>query len=71
MGTLKARAEGGEAYDQMIGQGNAEGNAVVQAAIGALTEQTTAIEKVVAVLDLDPIAFAGSDSLDNPAAVFQ
>lgn len=71
MGTLKARAEGGEAYDQMIGQGNAEGNAVVQTAIDALTEQTAAIEKVVAVLDLDPIAFAGSDSLDNPAAVFQ
>lgn len=67
MGTLKARAEDGEAYDQMIGQGNA----VVQAAIDALTEQTAAIEKVVAVLDLDPIAFAGSDSFDNPAAVFQ
>src|SRR3546814_429728 len=30
---MKSRAEGGEAYDQMIGADNAEGNAVVQAVI--------------------------------------
>ena len=33
MEAIKARAEGGEAYDQQIGEGNAEGNATVQAAI--------------------------------------
>lgn len=76
MGALKDRAdkspaEGGEAYDQMIGEGNAEGNAVVQAAIDGLTNQTKGIEAAVAVLGLEPIAFEGSDSLDSPEAVFE
>ncbi|WP_298817485.1 imelysin family protein [uncultured Roseibium sp.] len=68
---MKTRAEGGEAYDQMIGEGNEEGNAVVQAAVDALVDQTTSIERVVKVLELDEIAFEGSDSLDNPGAVFE
>ncbi len=68
---MKARADGGEAYDQMIGEGNDEGNAVVQAAVDALVDQTTSIERVVKVLELDDIAFEGSDSLDNPGAVFE
>jgi putative iron-regulated protein len=68
---LKARAETVEAYDQMIGEGNVEGNAVVQAAIDALVAQVPAIERAVAALELGTIAFEGSDSLDNPTAVFQ
>jgi putative iron-regulated protein len=68
---MKARAEGGEAYDQMLGEGNDEGNAVVQAAIDALVDQTASIERVVKALELDEIAFEGSDSLDNPGAVFE
>ncbi len=68
---MKARAESGEAYDQMIGEGNDEGNAVVQAAVDALVDQTASIERVVKVLELDDIAFEGSDSLDNPGAVFE
>jgi len=68
---LRSRAETVEAYDQMIGEGNEEGNAVVQAAIDALIAQTRSIERAVAVLGLDEIAFEGSDSLDNPNAVFQ
>ncbi len=71
MAALKARAENGEAYDQMIGPDNAAGNAVVQNAIDALTSQTQTIEKVVAAMALEPIAFMGSDSLDDPEAVFQ
>lgn len=71
MSTLKQRAESVEAYDQMIGPDNPEGNAVVQAAIDALTVQTKAIEAAVAALGLQPIAFEGSDSLDDPEAVFQ
>ncbi len=71
MNAMKARAEGGEAYDQMIGEGNAEGNAVVQAAIDALVDQTKSIEAAVAALELGAIEFEGSDSLDNPEAVFQ
>lgn len=68
---MKARAEGGEAYDQMIGEGNDAGNAVVQAAVDALIDQTKSIERVVKALDLEEVAFEGSDSLDNPNAVFQ
>ena len=71
MAALKLRAETVEAYDQMIGPDNPQGNAVVQAAIDALTVQTKTIEKIVAELGLQPIAFEGSDSLDDPEAVFQ
>lgn len=71
MGVMKARAEGGEAYDQMIGQGNEEGNAVVQAAIDGLVDQTRSLERVIVALDLSGIELEGSDSLDNPEAVFE
>ena len=72
MGVLKARAdEGVEAYDQMIAFGNAEGNAVVQDGIDALVAQTRAIEGLVAALGAAEIGVEGSDSLDNPGAVFQ
>ena len=71
MAIMRARAESVEAYDQMIGEGNDEGNAIVQAAIDGLVDQTRSIERAVALLDLDAIAFEGSDSLDNPTAVFQ
>lgn len=71
MEAIKARAEGGEAYDQQIAEGNAEGNATVQAAIDALVDQTKSIERAVAALKLDAIAFEGSDSLDAPDKVFQ
>ncbi|MDA7947507.1 MAG: peptidase [Hyphomicrobiaceae bacterium] len=69
MSTMVKRAETVEAYDQMIGEGNKEGNAVVQAAIDALLGQTKAIERAVATLDLKAIEFEGSDSLDNPEKV--
>lgn len=68
---LKARADEGEAYDQMIGEGNEAGNAVVQAAIDGLVNQTKSIERAVGALKLDAVAFEGSDSLDNPGSVFQ
>lgn len=71
MAIMRARAESIEAYDQMIGEGNAQGNATVQAAIDGLIDQTRSVERVVALLELDAIAFEGSDSLDNPTAVFQ
>ena len=71
MEAIQARAVGGEAYDQQIGEGNAEGNAAVQAAIDALVDQTKSIERAVAALKLDAIAFEGSDSLDSPDKVFE
>jgi len=60
-----------EAYDQMIGEGNQEGNDVIQAAIDALIDQTRSIERVAAKLELGEVAIEGSDSLDNPDAVFE
>ncbi|MEN9895854.1 MAG: hypothetical protein RIR97_1706, partial [Pseudomonadota bacterium] len=46
MDTMVDRAEKIEAYDQMIAEGNTDGNAVVQAAIDGLIDQTTTIERV-------------------------
>ena len=71
MAAMKARAESVEAYDQMIGEGNTEGNAVVQAAIDGLVAQTRPIERAVVALGLGAIEIEGSDSLDNPDAVFE
>lgn len=71
MEAMQKRAEGGEAYDQQIGEGNKDGNATVQAAIDALVDQTKSIERAVNALKLDAIAFEGSDSLDAPDKVFQ
>lgn len=71
MGEMVARGEAGEAYDQMIGEGNDEGNAVVLAAIDALVDQTTSIERIVAQLELGDVSIEGSDSLDSPNSVFQ
>jgi putative iron-regulated protein len=68
---LVERARTIEAYDQMLAADNDEGNATVQAVIDALTAQTRSIERAVTVLEIEPIAFEGSDSLDNPEAVFQ
>ncbi len=61
----------GIAYDQLIGEENETGNRKVMAAIQALLNQTKAIEQAVAVLDLKPIAFEGSDSLDAPEKIKQ
>ncbi len=71
MEKLVASAKGGEAYDQMIGPDNNPGHARVQAAIDALRVQTDGIEKAASALKLGMIEFEGSDSLDNPEAVFQ
>ena len=65
------RAESGEAYDQMIAEGNDEGNAVVQAAIDALVTQTKTIERIVVALGASSVEIEGSDSLDSPEAVFE
>lgn len=71
MHVMADRAEAGEAYDQQIGEGNEEGNAVVQAAIDGLIAQTRGIERAVALLQLDNVTIEDSDSLSNPDAVFE
>ncbi len=71
MQTIRDRADAGEAYDQLIGEGNAEGNAIVQAAIDALIDQTRTIERIIVAVEAAGVEIEGSDSLDDPSAVFQ
>ena len=71
MNALYLRALTIESYDQMIGEDNDAGNAVVQHAIDALLDQTKSLERAVAALDLKSIKFEGSDSLDAPDKVQQ
>lgn len=60
------------AYDMMLAPGNAEGAALIMGLVDSLVTQTKGVERAVAVLGLDAVAFfEGSDSLDNPEAVFQ
>ena len=65
----KAEVEG-ESYDQMIGEGNLLGNKIVLDVVDALINQTKLIEKMAITLQLDSLEIEGSDSLDNPNAVF-
>lgn len=71
LGRIKTAAEAGFAYDQMLERGNDAGEALVMGGVNGLIDQTRSIERVVTALGLDQIAFEGSDSLDDPNAVFQ
>ncbi|MBV0911161.1 imelysin family protein [Anianabacter salinae] len=71
LGRIKTAAEAGFAYDEMLERGNDAGERLVMGGVDALIAQTRSIERVVAALDLGGIDFEGSDSLDNPSAVFQ
>ncbi|MBU0779679.1 MAG: peptidase [Alphaproteobacteria bacterium] len=71
LAVIRDKAEAGMAYDQMLARDNTEGEALVMGAVDALVIQTRSIERAVAALDLNGIAVEGSDSLDNPNAVFQ
>ncbi|WP_349369380.1 imelysin family protein [Salinarimonas sp.] len=68
LGAIKARAEAGEAYDQMLALGNTEGNAALEAGVESLVAQARALEALVADLGLT-ITVEGSDSLDDPTLV--
>jgi putative iron-regulated protein len=70
MQAMVDRAESTESYDQMIGSGNQVGNKVVQNVVDALTSQTFVIEELLPALALGQLAFEGSDSLDNPSAIY-
>ena len=71
LGRIKTAAEAGFAYDQMLERGNDAGEALVMGGVNGLIDQTRSIERVVTALGLDQIAFEGSNSLDDPNAVFQ
>ncbi|MFS4436872.1 imelysin family protein [Paracoccaceae bacterium GXU_MW_L88] len=71
LGQIKAAAEAGMSYDMMLARGNEAGEALIMSAVDALVTQTRSIERAVAALGVEEIGFEGSDSLDNPDAVFQ
>jgi len=71
LGRIKTAAEAGFAYDMMLERGNDAGEALVMGGVDALIAQTRSIERVIAALDLDGVTIEGSDSLDDPSAVFQ
>ncbi|WP_323005059.1 imelysin family protein [Pseudorhodobacter sp.] len=71
LGAVKAKAEAGMAYDQMLAAGNAEGEALIMGAVAALVTQTASINRAVTALGLGAATFEGSESLDNPGSVFQ
>ncbi|MGV8952025.1 MAG: imelysin family protein [Cypionkella sp.] len=64
-------AADGMAYDMMLASGNKTGEALIMGLVDGLVAQTKGVERAVTVLGLDAVAFEGSDSLDNPDAVFQ
>ena len=68
---IKIAAEAGFSYDMMLAADSEAGEAMIMSAVDALVGQTRAIERAVAVLDRHEVAFEGSDSLDDPDAVFQ
>ena len=71
LGALKSAADGGFSYDMMLERGNDKGEALIMGGVNGLIDQTRSIERVVAALGVDGISFEGSDSRDNPEAVFQ
>ncbi|WP_170356954.1 imelysin family protein [Ruegeria arenilitoris] len=70
LGQIKTAAEAGLAYDQMLERGNVGGETLIMGGVEGLIDQTKTIERIVSVLGLGNVAFEGSDSLDNPDAVF-
>ncbi|WP_170427284.1 imelysin family protein [Ruegeria arenilitoris] len=70
LGRIKSTAEAGFAYDQMLERGNEGGEDLIMGGVNGLVDQTKTIERIVTALELDQIEFEGSDSLDNPNAVF-
>jgi len=70
LGRIKTAAEAGFTYDMMLERGNEAGEALIMGGVNGLIDQTRSIERVVAALGTS-IEVEGSDSLDNPDAVFE
>lgn len=71
LGRIKSAAEAGFSYDMMLERGSEAGEALVMGGVNGLIDQTRSIERIVAMLGAEGVAIEGSDSLDDPDAVFQ
>tara|TARA_B100001248_G_C27392576_1_gene463341 strand:+ start:929 stop:2176 length:1248 start_codon:yes stop_codon:yes gene_type:complete len=67
---IVSSAENGITYDMLIGKNNKSGNLLIQNAVDALVNQSKDIEEVAKLLEINDLKVEGSDSLDNPEAVF-
>lgn len=63
-------AEKGQTFDVLIAMNNTKGNQLVQNFVDSLVDETRTTEDIIHLLNLEGIALEGSDSLDNPSAVF-
>ena len=63
-------AQNGITYDMLIGEGNKKGNKLIQDAVDSLIVQSKNIELAAVALNINNLEIEGSDSLDNPDAVF-
>ena len=63
-------ANKGVTYDMLIAEGNEKGNQLIQNAVDSLIKQSKNIELAAAALNINDLQIEGSDSLDNPEAVF-
>lgn len=64
-------AKVGQTFDVLIAMNNTKGNQLVQTFVDSLVNETRVTEEIIHELDLQGIALEGSDSLDNPSAVFE
>ena len=64
-------AEKGHTFDVLIAMNNTAGNQLVQTFVDSLVSETRVTEEIIHELGLQGIALEGSDSLDNPSAVFE
>jgi putative iron-regulated protein len=60
---MTALVEQESPYDVLIAAGNSKGEALINAVVTALIEETNTIEKIINVLDLQNVSIEGSDSL--------
>ena len=63
-------ANKGVTYDMLIAEGNEKGNKLIQNAVDSLIKQSKNIELAATALNINDLQIEGSDSLDNPDAVF-
>ncbi len=63
-------ANKGVTYDMLIAEGNEKGNQLIQNAVDSLIKQSKNIELAATALNINDLQIEGSDSLDNPDAVF-
>jgi putative iron-regulated protein len=65
MRAIVDQGEAGNTYDVLIANGNTEGETLINAAVSALMEQTTTLEKVIGALQLQNVSIEGSASLPD------